>query len=230
MTTLARPPHATKLQFAYSALREAIIRCELAPGERVVIDDLARRFDVSIIPVREALRMLESEGLIVSVAHTGTTVAPISRRSVVEVFAILEGLETVSARAAAAQAKPLGLGRLDTLVARMDRALSQNRPGAWAELNTEFHLAISALTGMPMVEQMLRRALDHWDRVRRHFFAGVLTRRASTAQREHHQMVSQLRAGDGDAVERTMRQHNRAALQAYLTYLDRAEREEDARA
>ena len=229
MTTLARQPHATKLQLAYSALREAIIRCELAPGERVVIDDLARRFDVSIIPVREALRMLESEGLIVSVAHTGTTVAPISRRSVVEVFAILEGLETVSARAAAGQAKPLDLGRLDTLVARMDRALSQNRPGAWAELNTEFHLNISRLSGMPMVEQMLRRALDHWDRVRRHFFTGVLTRRAGTAQREHHQMVSHLRAGDGDAVERIMRQHNRAALQAYLTYLDRGERE-DARA
>ena len=40
----------TKLQFAYAALRDAIIRCELAPGERLVIDDLARRFDVSIIP------------------------------------------------------------------------------------------------------------------------------------------------------------------------------------
>lgn len=230
MSSLARPPHATKLQFAYSTLRDAIIRCELAPGERVVIDDLARRFDVSIIPVREALRMLESEGLIVSVPHTGTTVAPISRRSVVEVFAILEGLETVSARAGAGQAKPSDLNRLDALVARMDRALAHNRPGAWAELNTEFHLAISTLSGMPMVDQMLRRALDHWDRVRRHFFSGVFTRRAATAQREHHQMVTQLRAGDADAVERTMRQHNRAALQAYLTYLDRAEREEVARA
>ena len=230
MTTLSRPPHTTKLQFAYSALREAIIRCELPPGERVVIDDLARRFDVSIIPVREALRMLESEGLIVSVAHTGTTVAPISRRSVVEVFAILEGLETVSARAAAGQRKPLDLVRLETLLARMDRALSHNRPGAWAELNTEFHLAISALSGMPMVEQMLARALDHWDRVRRHFFSGVFTRRAATAQREHHQMVAQLRAGDADAVERTMRLHNRAALQAYLTYLDRADRAHETRA
>ena len=100
--------HVTKLQFAYAALREAIIRCELKPGERLVIDDLARRFDVSIIPVREALRILESEGLIVSVAHTGTTVAPVSRQLIVEVFAILEGLETVSARAAAVAADAKG--------------------------------------------------------------------------------------------------------------------------
>ena len=230
MTAATRAPHLTKQQYAYTALRDAIIRCELAPGERIVIDDLARRFDVSIIPVREALRMLETEGLIVSVAHTGTTVAPISRQSIVEVFALLEGLETVSARAAAAQPAAADLARLDVLLGRMDRALGANRPGAWAELNTEFHLAIGALSGMPMVRQMLGRALDHWDRLRRYFFAGVLTHRAGGAQREHHQIVAQLRAGDADGVERTMRLHNRAALEAYLTYYDRATREETRRA
>lgn len=229
--TAAAPSHpVTKLQLAYSALRDAIIRCELAPGERVVIDDLARRFDVSIIPVREALRMLEAEGLIVSVAHTGTTVAPVSRQSIGEVFALLEGLETVSARAAAALITSPDLSRLNGVLGRMDRALAGNRPGHWAELNTEFHLAISALSGMPLVEQMLRRALDHWDRVRRYYFSGVFTRRAESAQREHHQMVAQLRARDADAVERTMRLHNRAALQAYVAYLDRSGRGEERRA
>ncbi len=93
--------HVTKQQYVYETLREAIIRCELPPGERLVIDELARRLDISIIPVREALRLLESEGLVFSVAHVGATVAPISRHSIVEVFTLLEGLETVSARAAA---------------------------------------------------------------------------------------------------------------------------------
>jgi DNA-binding GntR family transcriptional regulator len=220
--------HVTKLQFAYSALRDAIIRCELKPGERLVIDDLARRYDVSIIPVREALRILESEGLVVSVAHTGTSVAPVSRQLVVEVFALLEGLETVSGRAAAVMATDESLSRLEQIVDRMDRAIAANRPGVWAEANTEFHLAISALSGMPMVEQMLRRALDQWDRVRRYFFSGVFTRRTATAQREHRRMLEQLRAHDVDGIEQTMRAHNRAALQSYLTYLDA--REEKSRA
>jgi DNA-binding GntR family transcriptional regulator len=214
------PRHVTKQQVAYTALREAIIHGELAPGERVVIDDLARRFDVSIIPIREALRLLESEGLIVSVAHTGTSVAPVSRQLVVEVFALLEGLETVSARAAATAATPRDLAALGRLVTRMDRALAAGRPSAWAELNTEFHLAISRLSGMPMVDQMLGRALDHWDRVRRFFFTGVFTRRADAAQREHHRMLAQLEARDVDGLEETMRRHNRGALQAYLDYLD----------
>jgi DNA-binding GntR family transcriptional regulator len=212
--------HVTKQQLAYAALRQAIIRCELAPGERIVIDDLARRFDVSIIPVREALRLLESEGLILSVAHTGTSVAPVSRQLVIEVFALLEGLETVSARAAAAAATPGDLAVVGNLVKRMDRALAAGRPGLWAELNTEFHLAISRMSGMPMVDQMLRRALDHWDRVRRFFFTGVVTRRAQAAQHEHHQMLSQLGARDVDTIEETMRRHNRGALQAYLAYFD----------
>lgn len=212
--------HVTKQQFAYGAMREAIIRCELAPGERVVIDDLARRFDVSIIPVREALRLLESEGFIVSVAHTGTSVAPVSRQLVVEVFALLEGLETVSGRAAASSASGPDVDALEALVRRMDRALAAGRPGAWAELNTEFHLAISRLSGMPMVDQMLRRALDHWDRVRRFFFSGVFTRRADAAQREHHRILAELRARDAEAIEQTLRAHNRGASQAYLTHLD----------
>lgn len=220
----AAPRHVTKQQFAYAALRDAIIGCELQPGERLVIDDLARRFDVSIIPVREALRLLESEGLVVSVAHTGTTVAPVSRQLIVEVFALLEGLETVSARAAAAAAAPDDFAALDALVARMDRALAAGRPAVWAGLNREFHLLISGMSGMPMVEQMLRRALDHWDRVRRYFFNGVFTRRAALAQREHHRMLSQLRSGDVEGIELTMRGHNRSARQAYLDYLDASER------
>lgn len=216
--------HVTKQQYVYETLREAIIRCELPPGERLVIDELARRLDISIIPVREALRLLESEGLVFSVAHVGATVAPISRHSIVEVFTLLEGLETVSARAAALAAAGGGdLAELDALVDEMDAALATDQQDAWAELNSRFHLAISSVSGMPMLEQMLGRALDHWDRVRRHFFTGVLARRADVAQSEHRDMVACIRAGDADAVEQLARIHNRGALAAYTAYLEARE-------
>jgi DNA-binding GntR family transcriptional regulator len=105
----ADPRHLTKQAFVYATLRSAIIRCELAPGQRLIIDDLARRYEVSIIPVREALRLLQSEGLVVSVAHVGATVAPISKDSVLEVFLLLEGLEVVATRMAAERATPADL-------------------------------------------------------------------------------------------------------------------------
>jgi DNA-binding GntR family transcriptional regulator len=214
--------HLTKQRYVYATLRDAIIRCDLEPGERLVIDDLARQLDISPIPIREALRLLESEGLVVSVAHVGATVAPISRQSIAEVFTILEGLETVSARAAALSASDDDLAALDDLVRAMDEALAQDRQGRWAELNSGFHLAISRLSGMPMLHEMLQRALDHWDRVRRHFFRDVLTRRAEVAQREHHELARLMRARDLDALEEAMRLHNRRALEAYSSHLKSA--------
>src|SRR5687768_1583877 len=109
---LSRPAvHLTKQQYAYRTLRDGILKGDLAPGTRLVIDDLARRFEISIIPVREALRLLQSEGLVVSVAHVGATVAPISRESVTEVFTVLEGLEVVATRSAAERATPQDLDR-----------------------------------------------------------------------------------------------------------------------
>ena len=212
--------HVTKQQFVYGTLREAIIRCELRPGERLVIDELARRLDISIIPVREALRLLESEGLVVSVAHVGATVAPISRHSIVEVFTLLEGLETVSARAAAATPPTRTCRSLEELVEEMDRSLEADQQDAWAELNTSSTSRSAGCRACRCSTQMLQRALDHWDRVRRHFFSGVLTRRADQAQREHHEMVAQMKRARPERLEQLMRTHNRGALAAYTAHLE----------
>ena len=81
-TSLARRAsmrHRTKQEFVYETLREAIMRCELGPGRRLVIDELARQLEVSAIPVREALQLLQSEGLVTNVPHVGATVSPVSR-------------------------------------------------------------------------------------------------------------------------------------------------------
>jgi DNA-binding GntR family transcriptional regulator len=216
----ADPRHLTKQAFVYATLRSAIIRCELAPGERLIIDDLARRYEVSIIPVREALRLLQSEGLVISVAHVGATVAPISKDSVLEVFVLLEGLELVATRMAAERATAADLDEIAALVTAMDQALASGAPERWADLNTRFHLAISRSAGMPILQEMMQRALDLWDRVRRYYFSGVLVRRAQQAQQEHHQILDQIRARDRDGLERTVRAHNHNALAAYTAYLE----------
>lgn len=212
--------HLTKQAYVYATLRTAIIRCELQPGERLIIDEIARRYEVSIIPVREALRLLQSEGLVISVAHVGATVAPISRDSVLEVFTLLEGLELVGTRAAAERATPAQLDQIAALVDKMDEAVKGDKPQRWADLNTEFHIAISRAAGMPILLEMTQRALDLWDRVRRYYFKGVLARRAAEAQAEHRLILQQLRSRDLAGLEKTVRQHNHNALAAYTAYLD----------
>ncbi len=214
------PQHVTKQQFVYDLLRNAIIHCELPPGERLVIDDLAKRYRVSIIPVREALRLLQSEGLVVSVAHTGTSVAPISAASVDEIFSVLEALEVVSTRRAATRASSADLGTLTSLIDQMDAAIAAHRPTDWADLNSAFHLAIGRLAGMPLLDDLLRRAFDNWDRLRRQYFSGVLAPRIPVAQAEHHRLVEQITACDLSGLEATIRAHNQAALASYSAFLE----------
>ena len=211
--------HRTKQECVYRTLRDAIVKCELPPGERLVIDELARRLEVSSIPVREALQILQSEGLVVTVPHVGATVATLSRESIAEVFTVMEGLEIVATRAAAQRAAVEDFDALDEMVALMDHALARGAHEQWAELNTRFHVAISRLTGMPMLQEMMERALDRWDRVRRFYFTGVLVHRAEQAQREHHALLAAMREQAWSRLEETIREHNRGALAAYTAYL-----------
>jgi DNA-binding GntR family transcriptional regulator len=216
--------YVTKQELVYRSLREAIMRCELGPGRRLVIDDLARRLNVSAIPVREALQLLTSERLVVNVPHVGATVAPIAPESVREVFTVMEGLETVAAREAAARLDAQGQGELNDLLEVMDEALRTEAYAEWSHLNSRFHLAIAAITGMPLLRDMTERALGQWDRIRRHFFEGVLVRRVVTAQREHHELFEAMKAGAAPAIEDVVRRHNRGALQDYTQFIRRAEK------
>lgn len=213
----------TKQERVYRHLRDAIIRCELEPGQRLVIDELARRLHVSAIPVREALHLLKSEGLVVNVPHAGATVAPIAPESVHEVFAIMEGLEIVAAREAAARRRPADVLDLEEILATMDRALAAGAYEDWSALNSRFHLAISRLSGMPLLHEMTERVLGRWDRIRRHYFEGVLVTRAETAQQEHHDLLAALKAADLPGLETAVRTHNQGALRAYTEYIRRHE-------
>jgi DNA-binding GntR family transcriptional regulator len=215
-----RAPHRTKQEFVYRTIRTAILRCDLRPGERLVIEDLAQRLDVSTIPVREALQLLQSEGLVESVPHVGTTVTPLSRNSILDIFSIMEGLQIVAARVAAERATPEDFTTLETLMREMDEVVAGGRLEVWGDLNTQFHIAIATMTGLPMLQQMTVQAFDRWNQMRRYFFSNVLAVRAPQAQREHHAIVDAMRARAADRLSVLLSEHNRHALDDYLHHLD----------
>ena len=214
--TLAAAPHRTKQEFVYRTLREAILRCELQPGERIVIDDLARRLNVSIIPVREALQLLQAESLVVVVPHVGTSVAPVSRESIVDVFTVLEGLEASAVRLVAERGRQADVDLLASQVDAMDAALAAGDREGWAALNRRFHLTISELPGLELVKDLSAKVLDRWDRLRRYYFKGVLSNRVEQAQREHRLILNALQRRDLASLQDLVRQHNQGALHASL--------------
>jgi DNA-binding GntR family transcriptional regulator len=209
----------TKQEYVYRTLRGAIMSGELAPGRRLVIDEIARRLEVSAIPIREALQSLQAEGLVVSAPHVGATVAQVSEAEVHEVFAIMEGLETVGVREAAARLTDGEADELAGIVAEMDVAVDERQYERWAELNGRYHRAIGNFAAMPLLLEMTDRVLSRWERLRRHYFHGVLVPRVEQAQREHRELLAALVARDADAAERVVRLHNRNAQAAYSVFL-----------
>ena len=139
----------------HSSIARFVRRCSPArfqPGERLVIDDLAKRLGVSIIPVREALQMLQAEGLVVNVPHVGAAAAPLSRESIVDVFSVLEGLEVVATRFLAERGSPEAVRALEPIVRDMDAAAEDGRVrGLGRPEHALPSQAISAATGLPLL-------------------------------------------------------------------------------
>jgi DNA-binding GntR family transcriptional regulator len=209
----------TKQAFVYQTLRDAIMHCEIAPGGRLVIDELAKRLHVSAIPVREALQSLTSEGLVLNVPHVGATVAPITRESILDVFTLLEGLGGMAMRVLAERGCPGDFEALDQILRDMDDELAQGRVEEWASRNTTFHTTIAERTGLPLLREMTEKVHDRWHRVRRYYFRGVLAHRADVPQAEHWQMLAAMKRKDYDRLFALAHEHSRGALESYLSYL-----------
>jgi DNA-binding GntR family transcriptional regulator len=211
--------YKTKQEFVYETLRRAILRCELAPGERLTTQEIANQLDVSLIPVREALQLLQSEGLVEISPHVGASVAPISESSVAEVFTLLEGLEVVASRVAALRMSREDSDVLEALIGEMDVAIEGGDYERWGELNTRLHVSIAGYTGMHTLREMTERVFDLWYRVQRCFFSEVVLQRVLQSQQEHHAILGALRERDEVSLEDLIKGHNRNAFEAYTRYM-----------
>ena len=198
MTTEIRG-YVSKTDLVAALIRELVITGELAPGEQLRQRDLAQRFGVSQTPVREAMRRLESEGLLICGTHRGFTVVAPDVGRVEENFQIRAALESLGASLAARKIDPAGLARLRELNDRM-RALADDDPG-YAELNREFHFTVYEYARSPLLLTLMRllwASLQGGPR--------VLRSHAESA-RQHAAILDALRAGDADAASARTYQH-----------------------
>jgi DNA-binding GntR family transcriptional regulator len=214
----------SKQEFVYQVLHNSIMNCQLLPGEKLIIQEIADQLSVSAIPVREALRLLASEDLVEYNAHTGAIVSRISEDSITETFTIKEALETASVRVAALKVTESDLLELTSHLKRMDTFIKEEKFKEWALKNSEFHMKITAISGMPLLKEMLNRVLNKWDRIRKYFFSEVVVYRDNQSQSEHWALLQALEKGDIDEAERLTKKHNRDALEFYMNYFRNGDR------
>ena len=205
----------------YASVQGLIMDHEVAPGERINIDALARRLDVSPTPVREALARLEADGLVRKRPLAGYTATPLLTRDqfdeLVEMRLILE---TAAVRRVAAQ----DLDADAVAVLRVEADLPDRPPGgagfaaiaAFTAQDARFHHGLAARSGNAMLHDAVVRLRAHLHLFRLNFPAAHY----GVSAREHHRIVDAVAAGDPDASAAAMRAHITAAAARHVPFFE----------
>ncbi|KEA61657.1 Transcriptional regulator, GntR family [Marinobacterium lacunae] len=210
MTTSARKPPLAAV--AYERIIEAIRSGALQPGGRVVETDLANWLGISRTPVREALRRLESEGLICSTPHQGMTIAALDYQAVIELYQMREVLEASAASLAAKHASEPELYTLREIV-NQERNQADD-PEARARLNEAFHQTLYRAAHNRYLLKALSGFRDSLTLLGRTTYA--IEGRSNSALEEHEELLSAIEARDSDMAEEAARRHIRSAQKARI--------------
>lgn len=136
-------------------IRKKISYGKLAPGQRLIEQTLADEFGVSRIPVREALRMLETEGIVETIPRRGVVVKVFSREDLEHLYDVRTALEVQAFRLAAERALPKDIRLLELLIQRVTKAMKKEDFSEVAQLNVEFHETVIRMAGNPFLSSML---------------------------------------------------------------------------
>jgi GntR family transcriptional regulator, rspAB operon transcriptional repressor len=200
---------------AYQAVRDAIVRVDLAPGQQLSENELAAQLGVSRTPVREALARLRDEQLVRVVPQLGTFVSRISTAAVGDAQFIREALECAAVRLAAENATSDDLRLLEETLGKQERAHAAGDVDAFYLLDDMLHHALCDLSRHPTVWSISQRAKSHLNRVRR--LSLVVPSYLPAMIDEHRQVVAAVAAHDPDAAELALRYHLRQVLRELPT-------------
>jgi DNA-binding GntR family transcriptional regulator len=212
---LAVVQRQTVASMTVSLLRERILRSEYPEGEPLRQDAIALAFGVSRIPVREALRQLEAEGLVSFHPHRGAVVSSLSLPEINEVFSLRAALECDLLRRAIPRVTDEHLESAGEVLDGYGQAFREGDVAAWGEFNRRFHAALYAAADRPITAGIVQRLHQQSDRYSR--IQLVLTHGQSRAAEEHQAILDAVRERDVRGATTLMKRH---ILGAGRTLLD----------
>jgi DNA-binding GntR family transcriptional regulator len=189
-----------------TGIRELILSGELQPGSRIGQTELAERFGTSRIPVREALKRLESDGLVSLVPNSGAWVARLDLAECVEIYKIREHLEPLALGEAVANMSAEEIEALASLVEQMEHAAGTEE---FLRLDREFHLSSYRAAGMQQLIGMVERFWNTTQHYRRAFTNLIGEQGSWVIHAEHRLMVDALRRRDAEGAAHILFEHIR---------------------
>ena len=207
----------TVVDLAVEQLREQILRGDYPEGSPLRQDALAAELGVSRIPVREALRQLEVEGLVTFSPHAGAVVSTLSLDEIVELFQLRALLESELIRKAVPNLTTDVLDRAYTILEAYDAAFESGDIAEWGALNWEFHSTLLAAANKPLTLNILSMLHNQSDRYTRLQLA--LTHGQTRASDEHKNIANAAASGDSDLAASMMREHVETACASLIDFL-----------
>jgi DNA-binding GntR family transcriptional regulator len=217
VTDFQRPPTAQEAVLV--EVRARILRGDIAPGAPVRQEDLAASLGVSRVPVREALRMLESEGHVTYIPHRGYRVTELDLDELEEIYHLRALIEDDLARRALAGHGAEHVAAVRTAHAQLVAAERANPtdPPTMAAANRAFHWAI--LRPTPRAERILTTLWDASEVYRARWFAHA--ENVARGSEEHARALAAVESGDADALVAVLVQHRASAVSALRAQLSR---------
>jgi DNA-binding GntR family transcriptional regulator len=217
-TVTAAMPAQSKSQSAYSFLKERISDGSYTPGYRLVLGQIAAELSVSVVPVREAIRLLEAEGLVTYELNVGAQVAMFHET---EYLFTMQTLSIVEGAATALSAPALGpddIARARAINTQMTESLQHFDPMRFTSLNLAFHSVLFESCPNPHILDLVHRGWERLRMLRGSTFA-FIPGRAQESVEEHEELLRLIEDGaDPLVIELDARRHRAATLDAFLAH------------
>jgi DNA-binding GntR family transcriptional regulator len=209
----------SKADLAYETILQSILEGEYEPGERLVIERLARELDVSVVPVREAIRRLESDGYITFTRNVGATVASIDLDRYPETIETVAALEGVALGLAVPHLSARDLAKARSVNDRLRRSLDNFDAALFTRLNKQFHQILFSACPNRHILSILEREWALLETTRRSAFTYIPDRAAASVE-EHQRLLEMIESGVGGLdIELFAREHRMSTARRVLQHL-----------
>ena len=198
----------------FNTLRQAILYGKLQPGERLMEITLANQLGVSRTPVREAIRKLEIEGLVLMIPRKGAQVAPITEKDLSDVLEVRLGLEELAMHCACERVNDEQLEQILAAQKRFETNLKISDLAHLAKADEEFHELIYQATGNRRLIQMINNLREQMYRYRIEYLKDLNV--GNMLNEEHKELYSALKTQDADRALRCMKKHIKNQQQAII--------------
>lgn len=208
---------ATTQEHAVEGLRRAILGGELRPGQRVPQEELADRIGVSVVPLREALRVLEGEGQVTYRSRRGYFVTELRAEDLAEIYGLRRVLEAQAARQVLPALDEAAFAHMEAAAAECAAAGAAGDIATELAANRRFHFALLTHPDHPHLLRLIRLLWDSTEAYRALYYNSPRERAA--ADEAHERIIAAARAGDADTLVAELDAHRDRALATLLDVL-----------